>query len=708
MKISSANIHFNEFGTPVAETFDDVYFSNENGLAETQYVFIDSNRLIERWDACRHPYFSIGETGFGTGLNFLLTVKRFLDYTKNTKRPHLQKLFYFSTEKFPLTLSDLKQALAIWPELNEYSDELIANYPLPLPGFHRISLFEDKVILDLFLGDAAAGFEQAHSHSDGRIDAWFLDGFAPSKNNDMWSEALFTAIARLSKPTATFATFTAAGAVKRGLRAAGFVVEKQKGFGKKREMLVGMFPPSVENTQAKQAPIYHRHIAETCSAVQPTHKKHVAVVGGGIAAAIMALKLLQRNQQVTLYCADNELAQGASGNDQGGFYPQLNAEAGIASQIHSHSFLYARRFYDSLLSVGANFAHEWCGVLQLAFNNNVTQRYGNMINNDTWPKDLVAHVSKTKASAIAGIDIPHSSLFLPLGGWLSPPELVKACIDLCANYAENFQLNLNHQLIELKTKENANKQELKHTPNLLFRANGQSKEVDDIDAIVLACGAESAALAQLDLPFRLTRGQVERIPSYKSKTSKSESEGIDESKGATELSRLKTVLCHKGYMTPAHDEYLAMGSTYIKNDTATDYRESDAQANLAMHTTAMADARWIDDITLNKGDKPGRAAIRCSLPDHLPTVGALPLVSRQKEELADLYKAKPDDYYPIPSVTPNTFVLTGLGSRGLTTAPLAAELLVSQLCNEPLPLNNQLLNALNPNRFLVKDLIRRR
>jgi tRNA 5-methylaminomethyl-2-thiouridine biosynthesis bifunctional protein len=161
-------------------------------------------------------------------------------------------------------------------------------------------------------------------------------------------------------------------------------------------------------------------------------------------------------------------------------------------------------------------------------------------------------------------------------------------------------------------------------------------------------------------------------------------------------------------MTPNADGFQAMGSTYIKNDIQTEYREQEADMNLKMHKQALANASWVNDISINTGDEPGRAAIRCSLPDHLPVVGAMPLIERQKQELSELYKAKNDDYYPIPSVKPNVFLLTGLGSRGLTTAPLMAEILVSQLCGEPLPLENKLLNALNPNRFLIRDLIRRR
>lgn len=680
MKISNANISFNHNGTPVANAFDDVYFSNESGILETQYVFIESNHLKERWKTFHEATFCIGETGFGTGLNFLVAAKEFINFKHNNPTSALERLFFFTTEKFPLTKDDLIKALALWPELSDLSNELIMRYPMPLPGLHRIHLFNKLVTLDLWLGDATEGFANAHAHRDGRIDAWFLDGFAPSKNDTMWQPSLFEQIKRLSRDGATFATFTAAGAVKRGLKEVGFAVKKQKGFGKKREMLIGTIPIDAQwQQQTRQAPIFHRQ-----SAIETV--KHVAVVGGGIAAAICALKLVQAGKKVSLYCADNTLAQGASGNELGGFYPQLNAEAGVASQIHAHSFLYATHFYKQLLADGFEFSHDWCGVLQLCFNDNVETRYQNMIKNQTWPAALVNWIESAQASEIANIDIPCASLLLPLGGWISPPALIKACIK--AAQQGDFTLHLNHRFLDSQYKP------ADHVTVSRFKVSNENS-ADSVlelrsDCLVLACGAESHLLKALDLPFRMTRGQVERIPT------------------TPKMGALLTVLCHKGYMTPAVNDYHAMGSTYIKNDANTQYRAEEAALNLAMHQKALHSASWVDDISLNTGDAPGRAAIRCSLPDHLPAVGAVHLLDKQKLELGELYKAKPDNYYPIPSSQPNVFLLTGLGSRGLTTAPLMAELLVSQICSSPLPLDNRLLNALNPNRFLIRDLIRRR
>jgi tRNA 5-methylaminomethyl-2-thiouridine biosynthesis bifunctional protein len=697
LKISNANITFNKTGTPIATDFGDLYFCNKGGVQETQYVFIQGNHLGERWIASANPSFNIGETGFGTGLNFLVAAQEFITFREKNPTSKLTQLYFFSTEKYPLTKSDLTQALALWPQLSTLSESLVEHYPMPLPGLHRIHLFNNQVVLDLWLGDATEGLTHAHAHSGGRIDAWFLDGFAPRKNAAMWQPALFEQIKRLSRSEATFATFTAASIVKKVLRDAGFALEIHKGFDKKREMLCGSISDE-KNDQAKtkQAPIYHRHLPTLTT--QSARQQHIAIIGGGIAAAICALKLTRAGKKVSLFCADKSLAEGASGNEQAGFYPQLNAESGISSQIHAHSFLYARQFYDQLLFEGYSFQHQWCGVLQLCFNDNVATRYQNMMRNQTWPRSLVDWVEPEQASCIANIQIPSPSLHLPLGGWLSPPDLVSACIS--AARQGDFNLHLNHRLVStVQIDEQSQTQ-------LIFEPDENNIEIitdAKADIVVLACGAESHLLTGLDLPFRMTRGQVERIPTN------------------TSLSSLSTVLCHKGYMTPAHNNHHAMGSTYVKNDMSTEYRESEAALNLNMHQEALNEASWSDKLALNgtireddssdalfDNDLRGRAAIRCSLPDHLPVVGAFPLIDKQKRELKELYKAKADSYYPIPSVQPNVYLLTGLGSRGLTTAPLMAEILVSQLCSAPLPLDNRLLNALNPNRFVVRDLIRRR
>ena len=681
VKIQQAKISFNSHGTPESAAFDDLYYSNKSGFEETHYVFIEGNQLIESWENCQQRHFTIAETGFGTGLNFLCAAYQFdLFRQKNPDHP-LKKLFFVSTEKFPLSLADLSLALNNWPSLNVYAQQLIKQYPTAVSGAHRLNLLEGLVILDLHFGDAIHSFSNMHVYEDGLVDAWFLDGFAPRKNDELWGEGLFSQLARLSRQQASFATFTAASAVRRGLEAAGFQVNKRKGFGKKREMIFGNFQGLKTHSQVfkHQHPVYYR--APLDLAVHTDKRPHIAVIGAGIAGAISALKLIQQGCKVDLYCADSEVAQGASGNPLGGFYPQLNAEAGINSQIHIHSFMYAQRFYQHLNETGINFEHDWCGVLQLGFNPNQLARIQKLRNKATWPVELVRYVDAHEASQIANIKIEHDALFLQKAGWISPPDLVRACIEHCrSNKPREFKLSLNTRLTNMK--------ELSDTCRISL-AQDDSTFSADYDGVILTMGNGTPASLTPTLPYRLTRGQVELV------------------KASASSSALNTVLCHKGYMTPAINGIHAMGSTYVKDDTNIKVRIDETHKNIDMHLNAMHSPDWLSEICAQHGGESARAAVRCSLPDHLPVVGEYPDIASQKERLADLYKAKMPEFYSVPNSTCRVMCLTGLGSRGLTTAPLLAEIAVSQLLKRALPMQNQLLDALNPNRFLVRSLIRR-
>lgn len=231
IKIQHANIEWRN-NQPYATNFQDVYFSSDDGLAETDYVFLQGNQLLQRWQSLQSETFSIIETGFGTGLNFLCAVQLWL-----THAPSHAVLHFYSVEKYPLDLHNMQQALQYWPTLSAISQSFLAQYVQFFNGAQTITLFNNRVKLSLLIGDATEQFATL-KHS---ADAWFLDGFAPSKNPEMWQTMLFAQMARLSNASTTFATFTSAGDVRRGLLAAGFAVNKRTGFGKKREMLHGQF-----------------------------------------------------------------------------------------------------------------------------------------------------------------------------------------------------------------------------------------------------------------------------------------------------------------------------------------------------------------------------------------------------------------------------------------------------------------------------------
>jgi tRNA U34 5-methylaminomethyl-2-thiouridine-forming methyltransferase MnmC len=228
--IVNANIEWKE-GQPFSSVFQDVYFSSDNGLLETEHVFLQGNDLSSRWQQLNFGTFTIAETGFGTGLNFLCAAKLWLESAHKDA-----VLRFISVEKFPLTLADITVALQLWPELSPLSTPLLAQYTA-LINSENISLYDNRIQLSLLIGEATEQLTKRHN----TIDAWFLDGFSPAKNPDMWQPALFEQMARLSHPNTTFATFTSAGIVRRGLMSAGFKVNKRAGFGKKREMIAGYF-----------------------------------------------------------------------------------------------------------------------------------------------------------------------------------------------------------------------------------------------------------------------------------------------------------------------------------------------------------------------------------------------------------------------------------------------------------------------------------
>ncbi len=221
----------NESGAlqPYSSAFDDVYFSSDDGLKETNHVFLQGNHLAVRWQSALQ--FTIIETGFGTGLNCLCAAQLWLQHA-----PANAKLHFISVEKHPLNQQDLIKALALFPNLQTLTTELIAQYALLLSR-KTIGLCKNRIQITLLIGDAS----ECLNGLQHKADAWFLDGFSPAKNPSMWSKSLFAQMAKLSQAQTTLATFTSAGAVRRGLQAAGFAMRKRTGFGKKREMLCGVF-----------------------------------------------------------------------------------------------------------------------------------------------------------------------------------------------------------------------------------------------------------------------------------------------------------------------------------------------------------------------------------------------------------------------------------------------------------------------------------
>lgn len=656
--IEHAQLHWNDQGTPVSRVFDDVYFSNQNGLKETGYVFLNGNQLPERFTTHPRDLFIVAETGFGTGLNFLTLWQAFDAFTASEPEAKLQRLHFISCEKFPLTASDLEAALQSWPQLEKYASQLREQWPLALPGCHRLLLDGGRITLDLWFGDINQLIHTFDDTLNQQVDAWFLDGFAPSKNPDMWTPELFDCMARLARPGGTLATFTAAGFVRRGLQQAGFEVSKRKGFGEKREMLIGHLPTAM--VRPAQAPWYARPAAEG---------DDVALAGGGIASALLALALLRRGKKVTLYCADARPAEGASGNRQGAVYPLLNHHDPALAQFFPAAFTFARRVYNQLT---VKFEHDWCGVTQLAWDEKSAEKIDKMRQMGL-PSGLAAAVNTEEVEALCGVTTGCGGITYPLGGWLSPAELTAGLWRQAAQQGATLHWQ---QEITALTPHPAGWQ-------LSFHAQPDCTHRN----VVLATGHRLTDFPQSEkLPVYAVSGQVSHVPTTEA------------------LSALKQVLCYDGYLTPVSPQFQqhCIGASYHRGDTATEYRADDQQENRDRLLRCLPDAGWPQEIDVSDGN--ARCGVRAATRDHLPMMGALPDYAATLQQYATLAQHQ-QQAEPAP-VYPGVFMLGALGSRGLCSGPLAAEVLAAQLCGEPIPLDSATLAATSPNRYWVRKLLK--
>jgi len=654
-EMPNAQIDWDDQGLPRSRVFDDVYFSDLSGLDETRYVFLEQNALGERFAALpAGGRLVIGETGFGTGLNFLCAWQLFEQHAVAGARLH-----FVSVEKYPLSLPDLQRALALWPELKPLADQLLAQYRAIHQGFQRLVLDNGRVTLTLLIGDALEQLPQL----DAQIDAWFLDGFAPAKNPDMWTAELFAELARLAAPGSTISTFTSTGWVRRLLNAAGFKMKRTPGIGHKWEILRGTFLgwPAQTPTPAVVKPWFARPTSLT-------GERRALVIGAGLAGCATAASLAARGWQVSLLERHDALAQEASGNPQGVLYLKLSAHGTALSQLIVSGFGYTRRVLEHLQR-----GVDWddCGVLQLAFNTRETERQAQLA--AAFPEDLLHTLDQAHAEDRAGIALPAGGLFYPEGGWVHPPAL---CQWQAAH--SNIELLTHHDVLELRRVDGG------------WQTWDGDRLLAQAPAVVLAGAAEIKRFTySSELPLKRIRGQITRLP----QTPASQA--------------LATVVCAEGYVAPARLGEHTLGASFDFHSDDLTPTTAEHRGNLQMLEEISPDlvARLRTE-TLQPEALEGRAAFRCTSPDYLPIVG--PLADRQG--FVDAYKVLSKDARQTPD-TPcpwldGLYVNSGHGSRGLITAPLSGELIAAWLDDEPLPVPRTVAEACHPNRFALRQLIR--
>ena len=658
-QLETPALSWGEDGAPHSNQFDDVYFDKESGLEETRHVFLKNNQLSERWASLRNKAFVIAETGFGTGLNFLCAWQAFLDNTTSDKQLH-----FVSVEKYPMTKEMLISALKMWPSMQYYSQQLIDAYPEVCHGFHRIELEQGRVQLTLWFGEAEDGFAAL----DADVDAWFLDGFAPSKNPEMWSDNLFQHIHRLSHQGTTCATFTAAGIVRRGLQIVGFDVRKVKGFGQKREMTVGVL-----NTTT--APL-----TERMSQGQPWFNLRqddaqevtkVLVVGAGLAGANTAYALATQGIQVEVWEQGNCIAGGASGNPQGMLYPKLASQDTPVNRFYLSAYLYAHRLYASL----DDSKQFWdaCGLIQIPKHDKEAERFQKLLNNKLYP-EAILQASTDRLG----------SLFLPLSGWV---VLTQLCETLLSH--ENIKVCLNTKLESLCAIE---------SDKLATGWTAQSNmHTSHFSHVVLCTANDTKALGVTpNTPDYPIRGQVSFIDLEKAKAA---CEAVGVSANKTDLNK---VLCEFGYVSPSINGLLHFGSTYDLKDQDNQVRDEGHQRNLAILESLLL----LPKQTFDSADCGGRVSFRCAVPDYTPIVGPVQSEAVYQQTYSALSRNAKWRSNNIAEPIKQLYLNIGHGSRGLISAPLSGSYIASLITGTPSPLEQKISHKLHPSRFIIRDLKR--
>jgi tRNA 5-methylaminomethyl-2-thiouridine biosynthesis bifunctional protein len=621
-----ARLGFAPDGTAFSQAYGDIYHSADGGPGQAAHVFLGGNGLPERWRG--RDRFVILENGFGTGLNFLATWDA---WRADPGRP--ARLHYLATEKHPFSAPDLARLHDGWPEFRFLAEVLRGAWPVLAPGFHRLEFAAGRVVLTLMLGDGLDSLRKLRA----TVDAFYLDGFDPKKNPDMWSPALFRRCAQLAAPDATLATWCVAGAVRGALNEAGFITGKRPGFASKRDMLAGRLA----------APIAPGPI------VSPA--RHAVIVGAGLAGCAIAHRLATRGWRVEVLERHEAPAGEASGNLAGIVRPLLSRDDNLASRLNRACFLHIPRAWSQLDMAGHPPRCRLDGVLQIARNAGHEVRQREMV--AAYPTEYVRFLERDAAGQVLGRDTAFGGWWFPGGGWANPPGVCRA--QLAAGGA-NIRFRGGCEVSRLERGE-----------GIWRLRDARGGILAESGTVILAGGAQAHPLDQLvSLPISRVRGQVSHIP-------------------AGRLPALTHAACREGYLTPALDGLHCVGASYAHDD-GDEPRTAEHEGNLRRLAQILPGAeRGLDPAAL-----AGRVGFRAATPDRLPLVGALPYPDAQLARdcrLADLPRQA------------GLFGLLGLGSRGLVWSALAGESLASLLDGDPMPLENDLLDALDPGRFRLRS-----
>ena len=620
--------------TPVSTAFEDPYYSLVNPCAEVEHTFLNGVNLT---DLAANEQLVIAETGFGTGLNFLLAVDHWLRHAKSTST-----LTFISVEAFPLAKPDLLKAHAGITRLPDMHKDLQAQWPGPLPGIHRLSFLKDRVRLLLLVGDVLSMLKDQQFIAD----AWFLDGFAPAKNPQMWSDDVFKEIARLSGLSARLASFTAAGNVRRGLQSVGFQVNRRPGFGNKRHCIDATLESTACHREANIP--WLRLPKPVLSGQRPT----IAIIGAGIAGRTLARRLRQYQFDVIT------IAGPGSKRYSGSLLPRALIAPRLVRGADAYAQFWAQAYSDAICELDKlDDGDLWQGARGLLFRFLETdQKNLQALKTSTaWPDEWMEFQS-------AGVDQNEDALFFPKSGAIDPAHLFRLLGEQIDIHADIHQLRQTQNGWEL----------IDHDNRIVCQSN----------LVIIAAGTGSSAL--LGRPDGLRNGSGQLI-------------------SLCPAVPPKQAILHDGYLTTADRCGRVIAGATINRAHALPKPETSEQASFEI-LSRLSD--YLGETRSNSEalDLVPWAGGRCDTVDHLPLAGPVQNHTAFDHDYRNLFHGVRLSTLPEASWLCGLYTMTGLGARGFQAAFLLADQLTAMISGQPLPLGQSVTADLLPCRFQIREL----
>ena len=637
--IEPAPLAIDAAGVPYSTRYGDIYHSADSGPGQARHVFLGGNHLPGRWNGLHD--FTILETGFGLGLNFLATWQAWRDDPDRSAR-----LNYVSVEKHPFTTESLSSLHGRYGEFAPLSAELREQWPVLVAGIHRISLADGRVLLTLAFGDANEILPKLAVQPD----AIYLDGFSPASNPGMWTPTLIKAIARKARTGTTLATYTSAAAVRRALESEGFLCDKRPGFGHKREMIVARFAPRWR----RQGSAY---------AGAPAGDKHALVVGAGLAGAAICERLASRGWRLTLIEASPAPAMGASGLSAGIFHPHVSPDDCVLSRLSRNAYLLGMSRWTSLEKSGHRIEWSRCGVLQLPHRISEEEAMVRTLASLAYPVGYARTVDAAEAGVMAKCRVASGGWWFEGAGWLRASSLVRAELDKAER---QLTMQFGNPVRRLERRGN-DWHALAQDGSLIAKA----------PVAILANAADMQYLVDVGTPLRRIRGQVSLVPQ----------------RGGHVPSIVVTGM---GYVIPPREGMMLTGSTYEPENQPLLPPDDANSANLVRLQHLLPDFECPSSPDALCGESACRAVAR----DRMPLVGRVPDLEAAQNNRITLTGAQLADMPHLPDL----YCATGFGSRGIIWSAMAGELLASLLEHEPLPMESDLAAAIDPGRFALRNL----